>query len=241
MTANATATGAQADPKAPAGTETATAKPAAGAAAETPKGGAAAKSDATPGETGKTVVEGAQGTPAGTETGGKADQAIPESKAPEKYELKVPDAGKAYVDDADLKYLEDVARESGWSNEDAQAALEEHVATVKVQADRWAAETRADKEYGGDKLTETQRLTKLAIDRLRPAGHARRESFLRFMGRGGAGNHIEVVAFLADLGRMMGEDSPTHARSAGADSTKDVAQQLYDHPTSKALDEKRGA
>jgi hypothetical protein len=163
-----------------------------------------------------------------------------ESKVPDKYELKVPEGGDAYVDPADLATLETMARKAGWSNEDAQAALEEHVATIHAQAERFAADTKADTEYGGDKLTESQRLANIAIDRIRPKGHARRESFQRFLGRGGAGNHIEVVSFLADLGKLMGEDSPAHSRSTQPGSSEDLTDKLYDHPDSVALRKRAG-
>jgi hypothetical protein len=172
---------------------------------------------------------------AGTEPGDKAAETKVEAKVPEKYALKVPDAGAALVDDADLKHLEEVARASGWTNDDAQAALEEHLALIQAQADRYLTDTKSDKEYGGEKFDETKRLANRVVDRIRPAGHARRESFLRFMGRGGAGNQIEVLSFLADLGKLMSEDAPGHTR-ASASGNADVATTLYDHPTSRALD-----
>jgi hypothetical protein len=217
-------------------TTLATGAVAAGAEGEPSKTAAAGKGDTTAAAAG---AEGARGT-AGAEPGGKAAEVKAEAKAPEKYVLTVPDDAAAFVDDADLKYLKDAARKAGWSNEDAQAALEEHVATVKAQSDRWAAETTADSEYGGDRLVETQRLARAVIDRVRPAGHARRDPFLRFLGRGGAGNHVEVISFLADLGKLMGEDAPGHSRATGAES-KEPAKRLYDHPTSITLDASRGA
>lgn len=172
---------------------------------------------------------------AGKEPGSKDDKTSVESKAPEKYELKVPDAGKAYIDHADLKYFEDAARANNWSNEDAQAALEEHLATVHAQSARFEAATKADTTYGGEQFEETKRLARSVIDKVRPAGHERRDSFLAFMGRGGAGNHVEVLSFLADLGRQMGEDTPIHSRGGGGGGTVDQASKMYDHPDSKAL------
>jgi hypothetical protein len=223
--------------------------------AEETKAGAQGDTESAAGEGTKTSLAagaaGVQGTDAAAEdakgkaaaeTGRKADEGKgAESKAPDKYALTVPEGATAFVDDADLKYLEGAARKAGWSNEDAQAALEEHIATVKAQSDRWAAETTADAEYGGDKLDETQRLARAVIDRVRPAGHTRRESFLRFLGRGGAGNHLEVISFLADLGKLMGEDAPGHSRATSTGTKKDAANVLYDHETSQALDKARGA
>lgn len=173
---------------------------------------------------------------AGAESGNKDGKTPVESKAPDKYELKVPDAGKAYLEDADLKYLEEAARANGWTNDEAQAALEEHLSTVQAQSARFEAATKADKTYGGDQFEETKRLARSVIDKIRPAGHERRDSFLAFMGRGGAGNHVEVLSFLADLGRQMGEDSPVHSRGGGTREKADTASKMYDHPDSRALD-----
>jgi hypothetical protein len=204
-------------------------------------GAAAAAADVTKAVTGAaaeaataaTTTTKADETP-GSEPARKDDPAKTESKAPEKYELKIPETGAAYVDPADLAHLETMARTAGWSNEDAQAALDEHVATIQAQAARYLAETTADTQYGGAKLSESQRLAQTAIDRIRPVGHQRREAFLRFLGRGGAGNHPEVIGFLADLGQQMGEDRPTHARSSDAGG-KGAAAILYDHPDSQKL------
>jgi len=164
-----------------------------------------------------------------------ADEPPAQSKAPDKYTLVVPDAAAAFVEPADLAHLESVARTSNWSNEDAQAALEEYAATIAAQSVRFAAELKADKDYGGDKLAESQQLAKRAIDRVRPDGHARRDAFMRFLNRGGAGNNLEVVSFLADLGKLMSEDTPAPMRSTGSDTGKDAASKLYDHPTSQTV------
>jgi hypothetical protein len=179
----------------------------------------------------QTAAEKAAAEAAG-KTGSKDGTADPEPKAPDTYTLTVPDADKQYVEPADLAYIEQVARANKWSNEDAQAMLEESLGTLRQQADRYLAETKADPTYGGDHFPDTQRLAKAVVDKVRPVGHARRESFLRFMGRGGAGNHLEVVAFLADLAKAMDEDTPTHTRAAGPEG-KTAAELLYDHPTSQ--------
>ena len=146
-------------------------------------------------------------------------------KAPEKYELKLPDGGR--LDASDLKTIEEIARTAGWSNEDAQTAITEHDALLAKQSDRFLAETKADRDYGGDKLVETQKLARTVIDRLRPDGHPRRESFLRFMNRGGAGNHLEVVSFLADLGKLMAEDGNVAGSGGTSSGNRDAADVLY--------------
>lgn len=212
--------------------------------AEDTKGGAQVSTDSAGPKDGKpagqpdkaTPEAGKDGKPAAAvadvpaKTGTQAEPEQPAGdtpKAPEKYDLKVPSGDDVYVDDRLLKRVETLARASGWSNADAQAALEEHLGNVKAELQEFLSVTKADPEYGGAQLAESQRLAKLAIDKIRPAGHGRRESFLRFVNRAGAFNHIEVVSFLADLGKLMAEDKPVSGgpASGGRKPTGDV---LYD-------------
>jgi hypothetical protein len=142
------------------------------------------------------------------EDGGKG------KKAPDAYTLKVSDEAKEYIADDDRLFLEEVGKANDWTNEEAQAELDAHVERTKAklakQADEWAKATKADPVYGGEQFKETQRLARKALDTLRPEGHPRRDSFMRFLDRGGAGNHIEVVSMLADLGKILSEDAPNH-------------------------------
>lgn len=207
---------------------------------EAGKGGAGGAGGAAAGEggskTGDDDKAGKTGeTASGEAAGGKAgEQQTP--KAPDKYSLTVPEANEAIADPALTKRIEEIARASDWTNDEAQAALNEALTLKQQEIDGWASQTKADPDYGGDKLSETQRLAQRAIDRVRPAGHARRDSFLKLVTGSGFGNHLEVVSFLADLGALMSED--TGARSGGPKGgSKQTAESLYDHPTSKAADE----
>lgn len=198
----------------------------AAAGSTTVVGDAAATGETKPGTAGKEGTAGKDGQQAAdANKGGKAgEQTTP--KAPEKYALKLPDGGR--LDESDLAEVEKVARANDWTNEEAQAAIEEHDKLVLAQSDRFLATTKADADYGGDKLGESQKLARAVIDKVRPAGHARRESFLKFVNRGGAGNHIEVVAFLADLGKLMAEDGATGGEGGNKKDGGDVASKLYD-------------
>jgi hypothetical protein len=169
-------------------------------------------------ESGKTGEAGAQGT---TAQAGTADA---KPKTPEKYELKLPEGG--HLEQSDLDYLAGIAKQAGWSNEEAQAAVDEQNAAIHAQSDRWLAETRADKDYGGDKLELSQRLARAVISKVRPPGHPRRDAFIRFIDRGGAGNQIEVVAFLADLGKLMAEDGPISGKTVGGDGNERTAEEI---------------
>lgn len=147
-------------------------------------------------------------------------------KAPEKYELQLPEGGR--LDQNDLTQIETLARENDWTKDEAQGHLDAIADSVAEQAERWLTDTKADKTYGGDNLATTQKLAMQAVARLRPDGHPRRASFLAFMNRGGAGNHLEVVSFLADLGKLMAEDSPALTTGGGGGGgPNDAATVLY--------------
>lgn len=159
-------------------------------------------------------------------TDAKDGKATETSKVPEKYELKVPE-GSTRLDVADLAGVETMARAKGWSNEEAQQAITEHVAALDAQSTRFLETTTADRQYGGDKLPETQKLAKTALDKLRPAGTPRGDALRSLLERSGYGNHIEVVSLLADLGRLMAEDRPGLQTSGGDSTPMDPADRFY--------------
>jgi len=201
--------------------------PPAGDTGKTAEAAAADAAAATAAATADAAKAGATGDQ-GTQGGAPAATVETKTGAPEKYALTLPDGG--YLEAGDLAEIEKIARANDWTNDEAQSALTEHAAALKVQSDRWLEATKADKDYGGEKLVETQRLANAVITRLRPEGHPRRDAFMRFVNRGGAFNHPEVVSFLADLGKMMGEDSATGGNAPR--TVKSTTQKFYDHPTS---------
>lgn len=206
-------------------------------AAETKTGESSSTATGESGKAGEKTGEQQQSetsTEKGSTKTGKEGEQQTQPKAPEKYELKAPDALKGYADTSTLAEVEAFARANNLPNEDAQQILEDTLAVVARKAAAYETATKADPEYGGDKFSETQRLARKVIDRIRPEGHARRDSFLAFLGREGAGNHVEVVSFLADLGKIMSEDTPAHGRSGAGG--KSGAATLYDHPTSQKID-----
>lgn len=176
----------------------------------------------------------AAAAPKDTPPGAPAAGTPPEKKVeapvagpPDKYALAIPDEAKVFIDDADVKSFEKMARETGWTNDEAQAAVDEHVRMVAEAAAGFLSTTKADPDYGGEHLPETQRLAKLGIDVLRPEGHARREGFTRFLNKVGAANHIEVISFLADLGKRASEDAPGQTSSSALRGQKTAEQILY--------------
>lgn len=168
----------------------------------------------------------------------KADEAKPPSKAPDTYALTVPTGGERFIMAPDLKYIEEVARANGWSNEDAQAEIADAVVRAQareaLQGTAFLEAAKADPEYGGAKFDETQQDAQRVIDRVRPIGHARREKFLAILDRGGVRHEPEILSVMADLGKLMREDQPPRSRAerAGEKTTPEV---LYDHPDSQKL------
>lgn len=162
---------------------------------------------------------------AGSEPGSKAAAPAGEVKAPEKYDLKLPDGGR--IDAEELKHFESVARSQKWTNEQAQQAINDHVVALDAQSTRFLEETRADPEYGGEKLQETQKLARAVLEKVRPAGTPRGDALRALLNKTGYGNHKEVISFLADLGKMMAEDTATGGGARGGGASRDAATVLY--------------
>ena len=171
----------------------------------------------------------------GKDTGSKAGDGKPAPKAPDKYALTIPDTDKDHLAQDDLDQIEKIARASNWTNEEAQAAIEEQGLLRRELAARYLAETQADPDIGGDKLAHSQAVSNAVIDRVFPKGDPHREGFLAFLNRAGASNNVHTVRFLTRLGKMMGEDRPGRMGTASSAPATD-AQKLYDHPTSRALE-----
>jgi hypothetical protein len=131
------------------------------------------------------------------------------------------------LDDADLKALEGKARAKGLTNEQLQAVVDARADELAEQSAAFRSQTEADPIIGGDKLPETQRLAKIAMDRLHPESTPEGKDFRAFLTKTGYGNHVQVVKHFAHLGKMMAEDG--HVQGGGAKSEKDAASRLYDN------------
>ena len=178
----------------------------------------------------------APGTAAPPVEPGAPAAALPAPTAPDTYIATVPADATRLIHESDLDYLKGVARANAWTQAEFQAELDGQIQRLRTRRTQvvsgWEAATRADVTYGGTHLADTQRYATQAIDAIRPADHPRRDSFLQFLNESGGSVHLEVVAFLADLGRLMDEDRGVLGRSAGSDRAP-----FYDHPTSIAAAE----
>jgi len=131
----------------------------------------------------------------------------PDAKATEEFvaiakELKLPkEAAQKVVDIA-------IAREN--------ARVEAHNAQVVA----WAEEVKADKELGGDKLTETLATAQKAIA-LGPPG------LKELLNRTGMGNHPAVVKWAHAVGKALSEDRFVAGGQGANTGEKSTAQVLY--------------
>jgi hypothetical protein len=168
---------------------------------------------------------GKAGTDAAAAAAATAAAAAAAKKAPDKYELKAPE--KSTIDESDIQTIETIARENNWTNDEAQAALDRHHETLVEQSTRFAEATKADKDYGGDKLAVSQSRAKAVIDKVRPASHPRAKAFRALLEKSGYGNHIEIVSFLADLGKMTEEDGGASGDASTGAGPRSAEEVLY--------------
>lgn len=206
---------------APATDATTTAAPAPAAAASPPASPATA--DATK-----------QADPAGAKPDDAASTKPVERAAPEKYEFKLPEAVK--LDPSILGEFESTARELKMPQDEAQKLVEklapkiqERVAqqlaeTVERQSTEWSEAARADKEYGGDKLTENLALGEKALATF--GTPALREMLIDSK----LGNHPEVIRFMVRAGKALSADNK-FVDGKQLPAEKSAAAQLY--PTMK--------
>lgn len=155
----------------------------------------------------------------------KAEKDNKPEGAPEKYEFQ---AGEGVeLDGEALKDFEPVARELNLSNEQAQKLVDAYpkilAGVQQRQADawqktteQWAADVKADKEVGGDRLTENLSAAQRALDQFgTPA-------LKEYLNTTGLGNHPDLVKVFIRVGKSMSEDGMVTGKENGQRSAADV-------------------
>jgi hypothetical protein len=87
--------------------------------------------------------------------------------------------------------------------------------------EKWVGDFKADREIGGDRIQETVAAATRAMDRFGTPGL--REALIMT----GAGNHPEVIRFVARVGRATAEDRFVVAAGASAGASRSAAEVLY--------------
>ncbi|EAA9058593.1 peptidase [Salmonella enterica] len=147
--------------------------------------------------------------------------------APEKYEFQA--AEGVELDTEALKDFEPVARDLNLTNEQAQklvdaypkilAGVQQRQAEAWQQTtEQWAADVKADKEIGGDKLTSNLSAAQRALDQF---GTPELKEYLNTTG---LGNHPDLVKTFVKIGKAMSEDGMV---SGGNDGQRSAAEVLY--------------
>lgn len=145
--------------------------------------------------------------------------------APEAYEFKA--AEGVDLDTDALKDFEPVARELNLTNEQAQKLVDAYpkilAGVQQRQADawqatteQWAADVKADKEFGGDKLTGNLSAAQRALDQF---GTPELKEYLNTTG---LGNHPDLVKTFIKIGKAMSEDGMVSGKETGQRSAAEV-------------------
>lgn len=154
----------------------------------------------------------------------KKDDDKPEG-APEKYEFQA--AEGVELDTEALKEFEPVAREMNLTNEQAQklvdvypkilAGVQQRQAEAWQQTtEQWAADVKADKEIGGDKLPSNLSAAQRALDQF---GTPELKTYLNDTG---LGNHPDLVKAFVKIGKAMSEDGMVTGSNDGQRSAAEV-------------------
>lgn len=160
----------------------------------------------------------------------EAASAKPERAAPEKYEFTLPEGKTANPEI--IGEFESIARELKMPQEEAQTLvarlapkISERVAQQQAEmieraSSEWTASATADKEYGGEKLTENLALGEKAL-----AAFGTPE-LRQMLVDSRLGNHPEVIRFMVRAGKALSEDSRLVTNSA-APGQLSSAQRMY--------------
>lgn len=155
----------------------------------------------------------------------KSEKEQKQEGAPEKYEFQ---AGEGVELDAEaLKDFEPVARDLNLTNEQAQKLVDAYpkilAGVQQRQADawqatteQWAADVKADKEIGGEKLTANLSAAQRALDQF---GTPELKEYLNTTG---LGNHPDLVKTFVKIGKSMSEDGMVTGKEHGQRSAAEV-------------------
>lgn len=224
-------------------TATASSQPAAGATDTT-----GAKPDAQQQQQASTDNQGqpAAGTPnEGATNDGKSDDKSGDGKsadgdgktdgdkpagAPEQYEdFKAPDG--VTLDATVTGEFKTLAKELNLPQDQAQKVVDlgaklmqqaqaQHATALTEAAAKWATDSTADKEFGGDKLQENLATAKKALDTF---GSPELKTLLN---ESGLGNHPEIIRLLFKTGTAISEDRLVAGKSGTTPATT-TAQRMF--------------
>jgi len=211
-----------------------------GTGAAAPEGGEAAAAsvlttEATEGDTPPAAGEGEGQTQGQTEGEGEGEgegTPDPSDIVPEdgKYALTMPEGVE--VDQELLDALSPEFKELGLTTKQAQALADKFIASQQAKVEgaqakfaetvsNWVDQAKKDPEIGGAKWDGTVKNASGVVSRFGTP------ELKEFLNTSGAGNHPELIRFMAKVGAMIGEDNPAISENPGRVQTKDTASILY--------------
>lgn len=159
--------------------------------------------------------------PAGNEENPQGDTGNQEDKAsevPEKYDFKAPD-GMEY-DQETIDIYAEAAKEAGLSQEKADIILgkiaphlaQQQIKAVEKASAEWVAASRADAEFGGDKLNENMAVAAKAMEKFATP------ELKTLLNESRLGNNPEVIRLFYRVGKAISEDGFVSATGAPQNS-----------------------
>ena len=151
-------------------------------------------------------------------------------KAPEKYELKLPDG--SLLEATEIEKIASFAKERGLSNDEAQAMLNDRNTLLEsyagkqkkvweTETGKWMDQSKADTEIGGDAFEKNAELAKRVVTRFgTPA-------LMEGLNATGFGNHPELVRMMVRIGKAMDEDQLVLPGSKAPAAEKEMADVFY--------------
>lgn len=170
-----------------------------------------------------------QETDASSADGSQSTETEQKTAAEVKYELKLPEGSPLAAEK--VEEVVAFAKERGLSNEQAQAVLERESKAVSAFAEtqktqviesnkKWFEELKSNKDFGGEKLSETGQLA------FRAGKELFGEGFMQILKEANLNHYPPLVLGLAKYGKMISNDTFVHS-SAPAKSEKSAQEIFY--------------
>lgn len=166
-----------------------------------------------------------------------AEKAEAEKGAPETYEFTAPKSFEGVEIDGSIHAAYGkAARELNLPQDKAQKLFDTTMSAMHQRAmaeqgritEEWIAETKADKDIGGDKLEENLGIAKKAMEEFGSDGLRELLSI-----ENGIGDHPEVIRFLVKIGRAIGEDGFVGSNKAPIDIKDEKTQASILYPNAE--------
>lgn len=146
------------------------------------------------------------------------------TKAPESYDLKMPDGVE--LDTAAADEFKGIAKEYGLTQEQAQKVadigakmVQRQTEAHQAQVQTWVDAVKTDKEIGGDKLNENLAIARKTIDTF---GSPELKEMLNVTG---IGNHPEIVKLAYKIGKAISDDG--FVRGGNTSAPRSAAEVMY--------------